>query len=93
MTCISATRKAFWEAQLAKKYLQLDTANTTYDELLARNAQDYSLNTRMEGDQRVKIQDLDRIKRQIVILEKEIDGLEQKLAGGGIMNLNLRRIV
>lgn len=93
MTCISATRKAFWEAQLAKKYLQLDIANTTYDELLARNAQDYSLNTRMEGDQRVKIQDLDRIKRQIVILEKEIDGLEQKLAGGGIMNLNLRRIV
>lgn len=93
MTCISATRKAFWEAQLAKKYTQLDVANTNYEELLARNAADYSLNTRMEGDQRVKIQDLDRLKRQIVILEREIDGLEQKLAGGGIMNLNLRRIV
>jgi uncharacterized small protein (DUF1192 family) len=91
VTFLSASRKAFWEAQLTKKKAQLDAANATYDELIGRNLRDYRLDTE-EGSQRGRIQSLDEMKRQIELLESEIDALERKLAGGGgIIHLNLRR--
>lgn len=91
MTFLSAARRAFWEAQLAKKKTQLDLANATYDNLIQRNLRDYRLDTE-EGSQRGRIQSLEEMKPQIELLESEIDALERKLAGGGgIIHVNLRR--
>jgi len=92
-TTLSASRRAWLEAQLVKKKAQLDIANATYEELLARKLSDYRLDTE-EGEQRGKIQNLDSLKRQIELLESEIDAIERKLAGGGgIIHMNLRRVI
>lgn len=91
MTFLSASRKAWLEAQLAKKKAQLDVANATYESVLARKLQHYRLDTE-EGDQMGKVVNLDMLKRQIELLESEIDAIERKLAGGGgIIHVNLRR--
>jgi hypothetical protein len=90
-TRLSPERRAWLEAQLAKKQDQLDKANETYLEVLGRNLQQYRLDTE-EGDQMGKVVNLDMLKRQIELLESEIDAIERKLAGGGgIMHMNLRR--
>lgn len=91
VTFLSASRRVFWEEQLAKKKAQLIIANATYDDVLARKLQQYRLDTE-EGDQMGKVVNLDMLKRQIELLESEIDAIERKLAGGGgILHVNLRR--
>ena len=91
MTFLSASRRAWLQAQLDKKKNQLDIANATYDDVLARKLQQYRLDTE-EGDQMGKVVNLDMLKRQIELLESEIDAIERKLAGGGgLVHVNLRR--
>ena len=91
VTFISSSRKAWLEEQLVKKKAQLDIANATYEDVLARKLERYRLDTE-EGDQMGKVVNLDMLKRQIELLESEIDAIERKLAGGGgILHVNLRR--
>jgi hypothetical protein len=91
MSTLSASRRAWLAAQLEKKKTQLDIASATYEDVLARNLQQYRLDTQ-EGEQMGKVVNLDMLKRQIELLESEIEAIERRLAGGGgLMHMNLRR--
>jgi hypothetical protein len=91
MSTLSASRRAWLAAQLEKKKTQLDIASNTYEDVLARNLQQYRLDTQ-EGEQMGKVVNLDMLKRQIELLESEIEAIERRLAGGGgLMHMNLRR--
>jgi len=91
MTALSTERRTFYEAQKAIKILQLAAANTTLTALLGRNLEEYELNT-TEGDQRAKLQKIDKVNAIIDSLTAEIDRLCRLLAGGGgLVHHNLRR--
>lgn len=91
MSTLSASRRAWLAAQLEKKKTQLEIASATYEDVLARNLQQYRLDTQ-EGEQMGKVVNLDMLKRQIELLESEIEAIERRLAGGGgLMHMNLRR--
>lgn len=87
---ICTNRRAALEARLAKKKLQLEAANTAYDELIAINVEDYKFDSN-EGSQRARRRRIEELTNLIETLEQQIEALENRLCGLGIVNLNLRR--
>ena len=90
MTCLTPERKAQLKARLTKKIAQLAAANLLYDELLTDPTESYRFDSG-EGSQQAKRKKLSTVQDQISILESEIDRLQTKLSGKGIVNMNLRR--
>jgi uncharacterized small protein (DUF1192 family) len=90
MSCLSSSRIAQLKARLNKKTAQLDAANLLYDELLTDSTESYRFDSG-EGSQQAKSKKLSDVQDQISILESEIDRLQAKLAGKGIVNMNMRR--
>lgn len=90
MSCLSSSRIAQLKARLTKKTAQLDAANLLYDELLTDSTESYRFDSG-EGSQQAKSKKLSDVQDQISILESEIDRLQAKLAGKGIVNMNMRR--
>jgi len=90
MSCLSSSRIAQLKARLTKKIAQLDAANLLYDELLSDSTESYRFDSG-EGSQQAKSKKLSDVQDQISTLESEIDRLQAKLAGKGIVNMNMRR--
>ena len=90
MSCLSSARITQLKARLTKKIAQLDSANLLYDELLTDSTESYRFDSG-EGSQQAKSRKLSDVQDQISTLESEIDRLQAKLAGKGIVNMNMRR--
>jgi hypothetical protein len=79
------------QARLDAKENQLELAEGTLEELLARRVEESTLNTG-EGLQKTKLWDIDKLRQTIQILEAEIDWLERKIANSAFVNnMNVRR--
>jgi len=78
------------EARLTARKASLVIALATYDELLAKQAKQYSLNT-SEGIQSATRQSLSEIKKQINELEADIEALETRIYGGNIVRFSSSR--
>lgn len=90
MSCLSSARRASITARLVIKNGQLTAAYGLLDQLLADPNQMYRLDTG-EGMQQASHKKLNDVEKMISTLESEINRLETKLAGKGIVNMNLRR--
>lgn len=89
MACITSSTRtriiasiAAKEAVLAALYVAYTAAATEFEE--------YKFNSG-EGSQQAKYRNLNEIKTNIDSLESEIDSLYRRLAGKGVINMNLRR--
>lgn len=90
MSCYSSSRIAQLKTRLTRKSTQLDLANSLYDELLSDSTQSYRIDSG-EGSQQEVTKKLNEVQDQISTLESEIDRLQAKLSGKGIVNMNMRR--
>ncbi len=90
MSCLSRSRRTTLQLRLAKREASLVIVEATYDELLATGVEEYKFDS-TEGRQETRRRELDDVKKQIDALTAEIDSITRKLAGRGIVNLNLRR--
>lgn len=88
MAAVSRTSEL--QARRAKRVASLAIAEATYDDLLAKQAKEYTFNGG-EGSQSVKRQDLDIIKKQIDQLQSEIDDIDRRLQGAGVVGLSVQR--
>ena len=78
------------QTQLARLELQIESANTALDALSAETIESYSLDTG-EAKQQAKRWDSEKIDALIDRLERRAEHIRQRLAGMGVMNLNVRR--
>lgn len=90
MPCLSRSRRTTLQMRLAKREASLVIVETTYDELLASGVEEYKFDS-TEGRQETRRRKLDDVRKQIDALTAEIDSITRKLAGNGLVNLNLRR--
>ena len=90
MSCLSSARRAQIKARLVIKNAQLTAANGLFDQLLADPNQSYRFDSG-EGSQQSSHKKLIDAQNTVSILESEINRLETKLLGKGIVNMNLRR--
>ena len=90
MSCLSSARRVQIAARLIIKNTQLTAAYALLDQLLADATQMYRLDTG-EGMQQAQHKKLIDVEKIISTLESEINRLETKLAGKGIVNMNMRR--
>lgn len=92
MTCLPAWRRAILLARLAKKQEQLEAAYDTFFELISSTEESYKLDTGVGGgSQQLKNKDALSLQSVIDNLEAEIDAIYMRLAGKGLVSLNLRR--
>lgn len=76
--------------KLTRKKAQLETANITYEELLADGTESYKFDSG-DGSQSAKKRKLQELKEQIDELESDISTIERRLSGRGLTNVGLRR--
>lgn len=90
MSCLSSARRAQIAARLTIKNSQLIAAYALLDKLLADSTQMYRFDSG-EGSQQATSKKLTDVEKIISTLESEINRLETKLSGKGIVNMNMRR--
>lgn len=90
MPCLSRSRRTTLQQRLARREASLVIVENTYDKLLATGVEEYKFDS-TEGRQETRRRELGDVKKQIDSLTAEIDSITRKLAGNGIVNLNLRR--
>ena len=86
---ISSTMRAFWAARLEAAQAQLLKAEAAYSAGLLE-IERYTLDTG-EARQTVEHRDIAKLERAVTRLEARVVWLNQKINGGGLVNLNLRR--
>jgi hypothetical protein len=82
---------AKYQARLTRYEASLEIAYDTFDELMGRNNEEYRIDTEDGTMQKARIQNLNKIQKQIDFLEGRIDWLCRKLSGRGVTNIVLRR--
>jgi len=78
-------------ARLTTSRAQLDIAQTTYTELLSKQNKNYMF-TSGEGSQQASKVRLKDLREEIEWLRQDIEDLEQKLYGGGIVRFYTSRL-
>jgi len=91
MTCLSTDRNTQLQERLTKKLAQLDALYLAYEEALTvSRVESYTLDTG-EARQTSKYRNPSELQKQIEYLENDIDALQRKLAGGGVVSIRFRR--
>ena len=90
MSNLTATRKAEITARINTKKGQLAKAEAAFDAVLNEPIESYNFNSG-EGSQAAKNRKLSDLQDTIDRLENQIDCLERKLRGGGVVNITVRR--
>jgi len=78
------------KARLAKRNASLAILEATYDELISSGVLSYRFDS-TEGEQQTKRRELSEVKKQMDNLVAEIESIERKLSGSGLVMLGLRR--
>jgi len=78
------------KARLLVKNAQLEKAYESYDKLLSNEVEEYKFNSN-EGSQSAVRRKLDELTKVISTLESNIESLENRICGKGIMYINTRR--
>ncbi|MCK5127566.1 MAG: hypothetical protein KAR42_15020 [candidate division Zixibacteria bacterium] len=89
MACITSSTRTRISASIAAKEAVLVSLYAAYS-AAATEIEEYRFDSG-EGNQRVTYRNLNEIKTNIDALESEIDSLYRRLAGKGVINMNLRR--
>jgi flagellar biosynthesis chaperone FliJ len=76
--------------QLTRIEAQIELANETIDSLLTKEIESYSLDTG-EGKQSAKRWDAMKLDQLISTLEQRAEHIRQRLAGLGVVAMNVRR--
>jgi len=90
MSTLSAATVTRLEAQLERLEAQILAANETLDTLLTKDIESFSLDTN-EAKQSAKRWDAAKLDDLIAKLEIRAEALRQRLAGLGLVNMNVRR--
>lgn len=93
MTCLTKSRREELEAQLASKQKQLTAANAALEKILSGDrghVQKYTFDSG-EGRQSVTHTDPQKLLLIISTLEKEIEFINKKLNGTGLVAVKFRR--
>lgn len=86
------TRIERYKQQIERKELILESANSALESALADGVESATFGTGTYGArQHYKTLKLDSLVTYITTLESQIDRLERKLRGGGLVNLNAKR--
>jgi DUF438 domain-containing protein len=86
-----STRLSRWQADLEKVETQLTNANTALEEILESQMNDYEFEN-SDSRQRVKLQNIETLKKVISYLETKREKLYSKIEGRGhTQALRLRR--
>jgi hypothetical protein len=91
MAHLSAATRTRLQADLATVVAQIDAANAALTSLVAKEIESYRLDTG-EASQQAKRVDIEKLERLISRLEARADRIRQRLAGAGVVNLNVRRM-
>lgn len=91
MSCLSTTRRAELEAERDTLIAQLTVLNTAITSAMTTgHIQSYSLDTG-EGKQTTKYRSIDEMFKARDLIQSQIDTINRKLRGTGLVNINLRR--
>lgn len=90
-TLLSTDRLAQLQARLDRKLATLETLYDTYDELASRYNEEYRIDTEDGTMQKARIQNLNKIQNNIDLIERQIDSIQRKMNGTGVVNMTLRR--
>jgi len=91
MAYLSATTRTRLQAELTTVEAQISAANTTMTSIVGKEIESYRLDTG-EGSQQTKRLDIEKLERLISKLESKAERLRQRLAGAGVVNINVRRM-
>jgi hypothetical protein len=83
-------RIAYLKAKRARLVITLNKAWDTYDNIIGQGIEEYRFNSN-EGSQSAKNLDIEKLQYQIQILEREIEQIDNILAGAGVQTITLRR--
>lgn len=88
---VSTTRKAALAVRRAKRVASLALAEAAYDALLTKEPNEsYTFNSG-EGSQSATRRKLNELKKQIDLLEAEIDRIDQQVAGDDVVGIMVSR--
>jgi hypothetical protein len=77
-------------ARRAKLVASLAIAETSYDTLLAQPIESFTFNSG-DGSQAATRRKLDDLKKQVDLLNSQIEAIDARLNGGGIVGLSVTR--
>ena len=89
MSNISTSMRAYWVTQFDAVQAQLTQANTALLNAL-NEFESYTLDTG-EARQTTRYKPIDELQRAVNILETRLVWINQKINGGGLVNMVLRR--
>ena len=94
MPCLPLSIQNRVKSKIARKEVQLDTLNKTYDKLIdpdgTGDIESYKFDSGT-ASQSAKLRNPEDVAKEISRLEKEIEALYRKLSGRGLVNQNMRR--
>lgn len=90
MSCLSTSMRNMYLARLAKKQQQLEVAEATYERLLEQDVESYRFDPG-DATQQAKRRKIKELSDEIDRLELQIDRIQRKLNGSGLVNFTLRR--
>ena len=89
MANISISMRTYWVGRLEAALAQLGKADQAYEDAL-NEIDSYTLDTG-EARQSVAFKKLDQLEKTIQRLEARVSNINQKINGGGLIRLTLRR--
>jgi hypothetical protein len=90
-TLLNATTLARYQARITRLEATLEILYETYDDIASRQLEEYRIDTEDGAMQKGRVQNLNKIDKQIHSKEAELDALYRRINGRGVTNLVLRR--
>ena len=90
MSCLTPSRRADYQARVARLSITLNNLFDSYDEIAARPLSSYKFDSG-EGAQQAKSRDIADIDKSVRSVQSRIDYYDQKIGGKGLYSMRFRR--